>query len=63
MGDPNVRQLIDREASFEYHECWKMSEKVTKIEHTKVTEKELEDGFGMNIIRFEFPKPLKNSFR
>lgn len=63
MGDPNVRQLIDREASFEYHECWKMSEKVTKIEHTKVTEKELEDYFGMKIIRFEFPKPLKNSFR
>ncbi len=50
-------------ASFEYRETWKASENVYDIENTKLNKKELEKYFGIEIIRFEFSKPIKNEFK
>ncbi len=50
-------------ASFEYREEWKISEKGTDTEDTKLNQKELEKHFGIKVIRFEFSKPIKNKFK
>ncbi len=57
MGDS-----AGRGASFEYRETWKISEKGTNTEDTRLNSKELEKHFGIKIIRFEFSKPIKNRF-
>ncbi len=62
MDDPNGWSMIDKEASFEYREYWKASEKVYDTENTKLNKKELEKYFGIKIIKFEFSKPIKNKF-
>ena len=63
MGDPKVKSMVDKEASFEYRENWKASEKVTDGEYTKLNKKELEKYFGIKIIRFEFSEPIRNEFK
>ena len=63
MDDPQGRSMIDKEATFEYRENWKASEKVTDVEHTKLNSKQLRKYFNIEIIRFEFSKPIKNKFK
>lgn len=58
MGD-----FTGKGASFEYRETWKISEKGTNTEDTRLTPKELEKYFGIKVIRFEFSKPIKNKFK
>ena len=63
MDDPQGNSMIDKEATFEYRENWKVSEKVTDVEHTKLNAKQLRKYFNIEIIRFEFSKPIKNKFK
>ena len=58
MGDS-----IGKGASFEYRETWKISEKGTNTEDSRLNPKELEKHFGIKVIRFEFSKPIKNKFK
>ena len=63
MGDPQGRSMIDKKATFEYRENWKVSEKVTDVENTKLNAKQLKKYFNIEIIRFEFSQPIKNKFK
>ena len=63
MDDPQGRSMIDKDATFEYRENWKVSEKVTDVEHTKLNAKQLKKYFNIEIVRFEFSKPIKNEFK
>ena len=36
MDDPQGKSMIDKEATFEYRENWKVSEKVTDVGHTVI---------------------------
>ncbi len=63
MGDPNSRSLIYAKPFFYYDENYYISEKVLDVNVEKMSEKELEKYFNIKIIRFEFSKPIKNSFK
>lgn len=47
---------------FYYHEIYKIDEKTSKHEKTVLSEKQLEEIFGLKIVRFEFSEPIKNEF-
>ena len=48
---------------FYYHEKYQIAEKVQKWERTVLTEEQLEEYFGLKIIRFEFSEPIQNEFK
>ena len=59
LGDPNC---VNEGPCIRYVEHYKTSEKVTHIKKTKLTNEQLEKLFGIKIIRFEFSKPIENTF-
>ena len=59
LGDP---KYADRIPSINYVEKYKTSEKVTHNEVTPLTNEQLEEYFGIKIIRFEFSSPIENKF-
>ncbi len=59
LGDPNHS---DKEPCINYVEEYKTSEKVSHIETTTLTNEQLEKYFDIKIIRFEFSKPIENTF-
>ena len=62
MGDPNARSLIHGKPHVCYRERYNESEKVTVSEATILSEKQLEELFGIKIIEFSFSTPIKNTF-
>ena len=62
MGDPNTKSLIHGKPHICYIEKYKESPKIIHYESTDLDEKELEKYFGIQIIEFEFSKPIKNKF-
>lgn len=59
MGDPDDKE---DEPKIIYVERYYSSEKVSHVKHTKLTNKQLYEIFGIKINRFEFSKPLENKF-
>ena len=59
LGDPDY---ANRCPSIKYVEKYKTSEKVWHSEHTELSYEELEEFFGIKIIRFEFSNPIENKF-
>jgi len=59
LGDP---EDSDRNPRIHYVEKYKTSEKVTHHEVTALTNEQLEEYFGIKIIRFEFSSPIENIF-
>lgn len=63
MGDPNQRNMIYARPFFYYSERYSTDEKTTHNTGTKLSKKELEEKFGIKIIKFEFSKPIINKFK
>lgn len=59
LGDPEDDV---RAPSINYVEKYKTSEKVIHNEVTVLTKEQLEECFGIKIIRFDFSSPIKNKF-
>lgn len=59
LGDPEDAERIP---CINYVEEYKTSEKVTHSEVTALTDEQLEEYFGIKIIRFEFSNPIENKF-
>ncbi len=59
LGDPNE---ANGAPCINYIENYKISEKETMIDRTALTVEELEEYFGIRIIRFEFSDPIENIF-
>ncbi len=59
LGDP---EDSERAPCINYVEKYKTSEKVTHNEVTSLTNEQLEEYFGIKIIRFEFSEPINNKF-
>lgn len=59
LGDP---EDAERAPCINYVEEYKTSEKVTHNEVTALTNEQLEEYFGIKIIRFEFSSPIENKF-
>ena len=59
LGDP---EDVERVPCINYVEEYKTSEKVTHNEVTPLTKEQLEEYFGIKIIRFEFSSPIENKF-
>ena len=59
LGDPQYAEKIP---CINYVEEYKTSEKVTHSEITPFTNEQLEEYFGIKIIRFEFSSPIENKF-
>ena len=48
---------------FYYYETYQIKEKVTGTKRTNLTEEQLEEYFGLTVVRFEFSAPITNEFR
>ncbi len=59
LGDPDDS---DKGPCINYVEHYYTSEKVSHSVHTALTNEQLEEYFGIKIIRFEFSEPIENSF-
>lgn len=59
LGDPHYKT---KKPCINYVETYKASEKASYSMHTEMSEKQLEEYFGIKIIRFQFSKPIKNIF-
>ena len=59
LGDSQYAEKIP---CINYVEEYKTSEKVTHSEITPLTNEQLEEYFGIKIIRFEFSSPIENKF-
>ncbi len=59
----NLIDLVNKKPGFYYSESYSTDERTTYVKVQKLSEKELEKYFGINVIRFEFSKPIKNKFR
>ena len=59
LGDPDDK---DHTPYISYDEQYKTEPKVTHIDVTKLTNEQLEEIFGIKIIRFEFSSPIENTF-
>ena len=59
LGDPEDGE---RAPCINYVEEYKASEKVTYSEVTALTNEQLEEYFGIKVIRFEFSSPIENEF-
>lgn len=62
LGDPDDSDDSDKGPCINYVENYKTSEKVTHSEVTALTYEQLEEYFGIKIIRFEFSSPIENTF-
>ena len=61
MGESDFYKLS--KPCFYYHEKYQIDEKSVMWESTALTEEQLEDYFGLKIIRFEFSEPIQNEFK
>ena len=59
LGDP---EDADRGPCINYAEKYKTSEKVYHNQVTPLTNEQLEEYFGIEIIKFEFSQPIENTF-
>ena len=59
LGDP---KKTDRGPCINYVEIYNTSPKVSHHQTTKLTNEQLEELFGIKIIRFEFSSPIENTF-
>ena len=59
LGDPDDK---DHTPYISYDERYKTEPKVTHNDVTKLTNEQLEEIFGIKIIRFEFSSPIENAF-
>lgn len=59
LGDPEHE---DRYPYINYVEQYEESENASRVEFKELSVQELEDYFGIKLIRFEFSKPIKNTF-
>ena len=59
LGDPDDK---DHTPYISYDERYKTEPKVTYNDVTKLTNEQLEEIFGIKIIRFEFSSPIENIF-
>lgn len=59
LGDPDE---ANSGPCINYSEKYKISEKESVIDSTELTFDELEEYFGIKIIRFEFSDPIENEF-
>ena len=59
MGDPSDK---DNGPRINYVEICRTSEKVTHHYSTPLSSEQLEEIFGIKIIRFEFSSPIENEF-
>ena len=59
LGDPEDAERIP---CINFVEEYKISEKVTHSEVTALTNEQLEEYFGIKVIRFEFSEPIENRF-
>lgn len=62
MGDPNAHSLIHASPHVCYRERYNESEKVTVNKATALSEKQLEEYFGIKIIEYTFSDPIINTF-
>lgn len=63
MGDPNARTATHAKPNFCYVETYDESPKITKIDATVLTRKQLQRYFGIKVIKWTFSKPIDNLFR
>ena len=61
MGESDYYEIS--KPCFYYHEKYQIDEKAQKWERTVLTEEQLEEYFGLKIIRFEFSEPIQNEFK
>ena len=61
MGESDFFELS--KPCFYYHEEYQIDEKTEQWEQTVLTEEQLEEYFGLKIIRFEFSEPIQNEFK
>ena len=59
LGDPERQDSVPY---IFYDETYKTEPKVTHNDVTKLTNEQLEEIFGIKIIRFEFGSPIENTF-
>ena len=59
LGDPDHK---DHTPYIGYRETYKTEPKVTYEDDTELTNEQLEEIFGIKIIRFEFSSPIENTF-
>ncbi len=60
LGDPEDSKRVP---CINYVEEYKTTEKVIHYEVTKLTNEQLEEYFGIKIVRFEFSSPIENRFK
>ena len=63
MGDTMNVGSAERKPSMHYVEDYHSEPNVRNQDSTPLTEKQLEEHFGIKIIEFEFSKPIKNTFK
>lgn len=61
MGESDFFELS--KPCFYYHEKYQIDEKTEQWEQTVLTEEQLEEYFGLKIIRFQFSEPIQNEFK
>ncbi len=59
LGDPTEKE---RYPYINYSETYQTSENTSQVEFTELSFQQLEQCFGIKIIRFEFSNPIKNQF-
>ena len=59
LGDPDDKDFTPY---ISYDEQYKTEPKVTHNDRTKLTNEQLEEIFGIKIIRFEYSSPIENAF-
>ncbi len=60
LGDPND---IDRGPCINYVEKYRSSEKVSHVISTEMSFEQLEELFGIKVLKFEFASPIENEFK
>lgn len=63
MGDPNANDAIYAKPDFCYVETYDETPKITSIDATNLTKKQLQRYFGIKVIKWTFSKPIDNDFR
>ncbi len=63
MGDPNGKSGTHGKPNIFYVERYDISDKITMNDATNLTEKQVEEFFGIKIIKWDFSEPMKNEFK
>lgn len=63
MGDSNAKSAVHAKPHICYVETYNESPKVTRIEATPLTKKQLQEYFNIEIIELSFSKPINNTFK